>query len=85
MNEIASLIHGLDIIITEGYKKGDKPKIEVFRSVMYPEPLCQAQELLTIASDVSLELGVPCFGLDDASGLVDLNRRWRGSNQDGFP
>ncbi|MHB1420270.1 MAG: molybdopterin-guanine dinucleotide biosynthesis protein B [Bacillota bacterium] len=72
IDEIASLIQGVDLIITEGYKKGDKPKIEVFRSVMYPEPLCQPQELFAMVSDVSQEQGVPCFGLDDASGIVDL-------------
>ncbi|MHB1126489.1 MAG: molybdopterin-guanine dinucleotide biosynthesis protein B [Bacillota bacterium] len=72
IDEIASLIQGVDLIITEGYKTGDKPKIEVFRSIMYPEPLCQPGEPLAMASDVPLEMGVPCFGLDDAAGLVDL-------------
>ncbi|MDA8212768.1 MAG: molybdopterin-guanine dinucleotide biosynthesis protein B [Clostridia bacterium] len=72
LDEIAERISGVDIIITEGYKRGNKPKIEVFRSGVYDELLCEPEELIAIASDVTFDLGVPCYGLDDAPGLVDL-------------
>lgn len=72
LDEVAGQITGVDIIITEGYKRGNKPKIEVFRSGVYDELLCEPEELIAIASDVTFDLGVPCYGLDDAPGLVDL-------------
>ncbi len=72
LDEVAGQITGVDIIITEGYKRGNKPKIEVFRSGVYAELLCEPEELIAIASDVTFDLGVPCYGLDDAPGLVDL-------------
>lgn len=72
IDEIAARISGVDIIITEGYKRGNKPKIEVFRQGVYPDLLCPPEELIALTSDVPFALGVPCFGLDDAAGVVDL-------------
>jgi molybdopterin-guanine dinucleotide biosynthesis protein B len=63
----------VDLILTEGYKKEDKPKIEVFRSRVHAAPLFEGDEhLAALVSDVSLDLGVPCFDLEDAAGLADF-------------
>jgi len=59
------------LIITEGYKKEDKPKIEVFRSGVHTELITPTGELLAIAGDTDFP-GMPVFGLDDARGLVDF-------------
>lgn len=72
LDEIAAGIHDVDIILTEGYKRTGKLKIEVIRSALSRESICTAQELIAIASDVRLGLDVPQFDLDDAAGLVDL-------------
>ena len=68
----AKLVRDVDILLTEGYKRGDKPKIEVSRREKGSDLLCQEGEMLAIASDQSFSLNVPQFGLDDASGVVDL-------------
>ena len=63
----------VDIILTEGYKKEDKPKIEVFRSQVHETPLCKGDEhLVALVSDTSLDLGVPRFELYDIKGLADF-------------
>lgn len=63
----------VDIILTEGYKKEDKPKVEVFRSQVHKAPLCKGDKnLVAFVSDTSLDLGVPHFELDDIKGLADL-------------
>ena len=65
--------HDVDIILTEGYKKEDKPKIEVFRSQVHETPLCKGDEhLVALVSDTSLDLGVPRFELYDIKGLADF-------------
>ncbi|WP_418792055.1 molybdopterin-guanine dinucleotide biosynthesis protein B [Phosphitispora sp. TUW77] len=71
LDEIVSRISGVDLIITEGYKKEDKPKIEVFRSEVHTSLISPPKELLAVASDTHFP-DVPVFGLDDAPGLVDF-------------
>ncbi len=69
--QIADMITGVDIILTEGFKRGPAPKIEVSRREKSTELLCTAEELVAIATDQHFDLPVPQFGLDDAVGLVD--------------
>ncbi len=72
LDEIAERLKDIDIIITEGYKRQDKPKIEVYRPEISDTLLCEKEELLALATDVPLHMGVPEFGLDDSAGIVDL-------------
>ncbi|MFA9422079.1 MAG: molybdopterin-guanine dinucleotide biosynthesis protein B [Sedimentibacter sp.] len=71
LDEIINRIDGVDLIITEGFKKGDKPKIEVFRSTVHSTLLCDPKELIAIASDIQWDIGVPCYHIDDAKGIAD--------------
>ncbi|MCJ7763554.1 MAG: molybdopterin-guanine dinucleotide biosynthesis protein B [Dehalococcoidales bacterium] len=66
------VMNGVDIIITEGYKGADKPKIEVFRSDISDRILSQEQDLLALVTDKHFDLDVPQFTADDANGIVDL-------------
>lgn len=72
LDEVIARIQGVDVIFTEGYKSGNKPKIEVFRSAVHQELFSKPEELIAIASDISFDNGIPCFGLDDAQGICDL-------------
>ena len=72
IDEIASSCVDVDIVLTEGYKREDKPKIEVSRVEKGVDLLCDSKELVAIAADQLFELDVPQFHLDDAEGLVDL-------------
>ncbi|MDP3013244.1 MAG: molybdopterin-guanine dinucleotide biosynthesis protein B [Candidatus Subteraquimicrobiales bacterium] len=62
----------VDVIIAEGFKKEDKPKIEVYRSSISESPLCSSLELLAIVSDKVTELDVLHFELNDAIGVACL-------------
>jgi molybdopterin-guanine dinucleotide biosynthesis protein MobB len=69
----AKHFHEVDIILTEGYKRESKPKIEVFQSQVHDQPLCQNDDhLVALVSDIPLDLGVPRFELNDIKGLADL-------------
>ncbi|MHB1652093.1 MAG: molybdopterin-guanine dinucleotide biosynthesis protein B [Desulfitobacteriaceae bacterium] len=72
LDAVISRIYGVDLIFTEGYKRANKPKIEVFRSAVHQDLLCEPGELIAIASDINFANGVPCYDLDDAAGLCDL-------------
>lgn len=73
---VARLPAEVDIVLTEGYKRGNKPKIEVSRAACGRELLSGEEELLALATDQPYpDLGVPQYGLEDAGGLVDLLER----------
>ncbi|ABZ84561.1 molybdopterin-guanine dinucleotide biosynthesis protein b [Heliomicrobium modesticaldum Ice1] len=72
LDEVISRIVDVDIILTEGYKRGNKRKIEVYRACMKRELLCSPDELVAIASDTPFDIGVPCLDINDAAGLVDI-------------
>jgi molybdopterin-guanine dinucleotide biosynthesis protein B len=72
LDRVAELIPDMDIIITEGYKRSDKPKIEINRTVHSRELLCGAEELIALVSDARWDMGVPLFGLEDAAGVAEL-------------
>ena len=66
-------IQDVDIILSEGFKRNPQPKIEVFRKEKRRELLCTKEDnLLAIATNEPFHIGVPCFDLEDARGMVDL-------------
>jgi len=63
----------VDLILTEGYKSGNKPKIEVVRAARHQRPICQKNNHLeALVSDVAMDADVPRFGLEDVRGLADM-------------
>lgn len=70
--EIATEIHEVDLILTEGFKKEHFPKIEVHRDPASSAMASRPEELVAIVSDRRFDLPVPQFDLDDVGGLADL-------------
>jgi len=63
----------MDIVITEGFKSLDKPKVEVFRSAIRSQPLCTAADnRIALASDTPLEVDCPRFDINDAEAIADF-------------
>jgi len=70
---ISSFLNDVDIVLTEGYKSRDKPKIEVIRSPVGMRPLCKPSDnLIAIATDADIDIGVPRFHIDDVAGIADF-------------
>ena len=72
LDEIGHYIKGVDIIITEGYKRGNKPKIEISRRARSTELICDEEELIAIVTDQTFPLNVPHFDLGDVAGVANL-------------
>lgn len=63
----------MDLVITEGYKTGPMPKVEVFRQGVSPGPLdLEDGSRIAFVSDVEPDPDLPCFALDDIKGLADF-------------
>ncbi|MBT9161580.1 MAG: Molybdopterin-guanine dinucleotide biosynthesis adapter protein [Dehalococcoidia bacterium] len=73
--ELARFVTGdFDIVLAEGFKKSDQPKIEVHRRDI-GELVCLPQGLMAVVTDEPLELVVPQFSMNDISELADLIER----------
>lgn len=61
-----------DILLTEGFKQENAPKIEVHRREKGPPLGDSLSQLLAVVTDEPLELKTKQFALDDARGVADL-------------
>jgi len=71
----SSFMPGYDIILAEGFKRQDRPKIEIVRSAVGSDPLCapKGEGLVALVTDTDIPgYDVPRFGLDDVAGVCDF-------------
>lgn len=62
-----------DLILTEGYKRSNYPKIEIFRSAIESSPICGSKDhLIAIVTDDETSLEVPSYRFDEVSKVADL-------------
>lgn len=73
IEEVLRLIgEDFDIVLTEGFRKGSAPKIEVHRKELKEGLVCPTKELLAIVSDEPLDADVPQFPWGDVSAIASL-------------
>lgn len=85
--DMASFFPEADLILYEGFKWTDYPKIELVRAGNSEEPVCDPSTLLALATDLpAFERGaafgnhpltdgereIPVYDLNDAAGLAEL-------------
>jgi len=72
LKELVLYASGVDLIITEGYKHENASKIEILRSAISKEPVCNETDLLAIVTDVRTEFSIPKFALEDVNAVADF-------------
>ncbi len=72
LDDIVKDIKNVDIIITEGYKDENKPKLEVIRKEISEKLYSKDEELFCIVTDFLLENKVPQFDFGEIKEIVDL-------------
>lgn len=74
LDKICCLFDGcVDIILTEGYKSEDKPKIEISRKALSQNLISSKKDnLIGVVSDHPIKEKVPRFALGDAKGVADF-------------
>ncbi len=73
LDSLVRYFDDMDIVIVEGYKRENRPKIEVFRSSVHREPIClNSDNLIAFVTDLNVDLKVPVFGLDEIKEIADL-------------
>jgi molybdopterin-guanine dinucleotide biosynthesis protein B len=69
--EIVPLLGDVDIVLAEGYKREDRPQIEVLPS-SGAEPVARKEKLICTVGGSPEKTGVPCFDPEDARGVADF-------------
>lgn len=72
LDEVISKIHNVDIIITEGYKNENKPKLEVYRKGISNIIHSKEKDLFAIITDIPLNMEVSQFNFNEIKDLVTL-------------
>jgi molybdopterin-guanine dinucleotide biosynthesis protein B len=73
LESLQTYFSDLDLVITEGYKGAQQPKIEVVRAALHTEALlANDPNLIAVATDVELAVKVPVYGLEDIDQLADF-------------
>ena len=76
LDEIVAGISGVDIVLTEGFKRSGKSALEVVRFEKGTDLLCSPPQLIAVATDTPLKVAVPIYLLDDIPGIVDFIQEW---------
>ena len=70
---VARYFPDVDLVLAEGYKHSDLPKIEVCRQAVHEAPLAHRDATwLALVSDTRPEGELPWFGLDEIAALADF-------------
>ena len=71
--ELVPLLGVMDIVLVEGFKRVDLPKIEVFRPENKKPAACRNdRNLLAVVSDAHLDWSVPQYAANDIEGLAEF-------------
>jgi molybdopterin-guanine dinucleotide biosynthesis protein B len=84
LDEMFTRMKGSDLILVEGFKRHDHPKIEARRrEAAQADPLAGAVPgVVAVAADFQAETdGLPLFKLDDISEIADFITRYTGLNR----
>ena len=73
LENLTGYFQDMDLIITEGFKRVKKPKIEIFRAAAHKQPFClRDKNLIAFVTDTDFNLNVPTFGLEDIHQIADF-------------
>ena len=61
-----------DLVLTEGFKQSNHPKIEVHRKEQGKELLSPPEQLLAVVTDEPLDVAVPQFSKNEVQKIADL-------------
>lgn len=72
---VAMISDRIDVVVTEGYRRAGKVKIEVSRRQCGSALVSPTRDLIALVTDQRFELDVPHFGLNDVPAVADLLER----------
>ncbi|WP_170605947.1 molybdopterin-guanine dinucleotide biosynthesis protein B [Ruegeria arenilitoris] len=73
LHDLLARLSPVDLVLIEGYKQENHPKIEAFRAVAGTQLIAPENKTVrAVASDTPLHLDVPVFDLNDTQAIADF-------------
>lgn len=72
LEQVVAVIRDVDLVLIEGFKQADVPKIEVSRGQSESELISPPGSLVALVAGRRVDADVPQFDLEDVAGLADL-------------
>ena len=73
MDALLRKMNPVDLILVEGFKTNDHPKIETYRAVTKQNPLAETdKQIRAIATKDKVDILLPIFDLDDTNNIADF-------------
>ena len=73
LDDLIPFFEDMDLLITEGFKRDNAPKIEIFRAERHQLPACMKDgTLIAMVSDTPLEVAVPQFATADIQAITEF-------------
>jgi molybdopterin-guanine dinucleotide biosynthesis protein B len=73
LNDLVPFFEDMDLLITEGFKRDNAPKIEIFRAERHQFPACTKDDtLIAVVSDTPLAVDVPQFATADIPAITEF-------------
>lgn len=72
LDRLIAFMSDMDLVITEGFKQTDKPKIEVYRATLSEPPLFERlNNCVAVISDEPLATNLPRMSPSDVAGIAN--------------
>ena len=72
LEQLLDMIHGVDLILVEGYKNENLPQIGIARAATGKGFPFEPEHFIALVTDMKMDTDVPCFGLDDIVPVADF-------------
>ncbi len=73
IENLTAFLSDMDLVLVEGFKRMEQPKIEVCRAGNHKSPITPPpSRLIAFVSDMDVDIGVPRFGLEEIERIADL-------------
>jgi molybdopterin-guanine dinucleotide biosynthesis protein MobB len=73
LDQLLAKLSPVDLVLVEGFKTADIPKIEAIRRETMKTPIALVDAgVVAVACDFDVEVTVPVFDLDDTDAIVDF-------------
>jgi molybdopterin-guanine dinucleotide biosynthesis adapter protein len=72
LDEVAARLPEVDLILTEGFKREGRNRVELLRRAHSEAPVLASSDLVAVLSDFPVHPGLPIFPLDDPTPFAEF-------------